>query len=59
MWKIDPKDNYIHKDKHDHLHTYTDRQTDRHTHTHIYHIFATVGLFEGTGDMGREEKERE
>jgi hypothetical protein len=22
MWKIDPKDNYIHKYKHDHIHTY-------------------------------------
>jgi hypothetical protein len=45
MWKIDPKDKYVHKNKHDHIQAY------------ISNMFVEVKhLFE---NWGRREKKRE
>jgi hypothetical protein len=45
LWKIDPKDNGIHKNKHDHIHIY------------IENMFVIVELLYGT--LGRRERKRE
>jgi hypothetical protein len=45
MWKIDPKDKHIHKNKYDH------------TQIHAYNIFVIVELHYGT--LGRRERKRE
>jgi hypothetical protein len=41
MWKIEPKDKFIHKYKHDHMYIY--RKS----------MFTIVGLFKGTVGEGR------
>jgi hypothetical protein len=45
MWKTEPKDKHIHKNKHDH------------TQTHAKNMFVTVELLYGT--CGRRERKRE
>jgi hypothetical protein len=45
MWKIDPKDTHIHKNKHDHI------------QTHTQNMFVIVELLYGA--LGRRERKRE
>jgi hypothetical protein len=45
MWKIDPKDKCLHKNKHGHI------------HVHIENMFITVEVLYGT--RGRRERKRE
>jgi hypothetical protein len=45
MWKIDPKDEHIHKNKHDHIQNY------------VQSMFVIVGIPYGT--WGRKERKRE
>jgi hypothetical protein len=45
MWKIDPKDKHIHKNKHDHI------------QTHMQNMFVIVELLYRT--WGRKERKKE
>jgi hypothetical protein len=47
MWKIDPKDKYIHKYKHEHI------------YVNKWNIFVIVELFKGTRERRKRKSERE
>jgi hypothetical protein len=60
MWKIDPKDNHIHKCKHDYLSFFSSiyHLSNLSIYLSINNVLSVMGLFEGTRRRRRERKRK-